>query len=291
MAIAFESKQEATASAATSITVTKPTSLAVGDLMVAFTITTDPVVLTHSLHAGWTSVVDTRNRYNQSNRYMAFRGQFKIADSADVAASDFTFDVTGGTSDYIGGAIMRFTGNAIGTPLGDSDVSDQLNSATPSTWEGDSPTITPTNAESMILMFACGFQGASAMSSYAIATDDPSWTESFDTTYNDFVMACGYAVRTEITATGDPSFTNGGDATTDSGVILASFNPILNATVTPATLGLNDAVTAPTIAGGSVVAPDTVTFASAVPAPTAAQADWNKRARSGTGGWTARSKS
>ena len=106
---------------ATSITVTKPTGLAVGDLMVA--------VISFSRETGSNPVIATASGWaaaaTQSNTGMSASIQFKIADSADVAASNFTFSTSSGSGSPAAG-ILRCTGhspaNTLEGSFGGSDV-------------------------------------------------------------------------------------------------------------------------------------------------------------------------
>ena len=86
------------------ITINKPTGLAVGDLMVAFVHKIDGDVGTCTL-TGWTAI-DSYDDTSATGDYMFSLS--KIADSADVAASNFTFTL--GETKSTGGAILRITG-------------------------------------------------------------------------------------------------------------------------------------------------------------------------------------
>jgi hypothetical protein len=100
----------------TTLTITKPTGLAVGDLMVAHLVRSDndQNSRTWSL-SGWTSAVDTQgNDTGTSSSGMA--ALHKIADSGDVAASNFTFTVSS-AADFLAGAIYRIDGHAPSAPI------------------------------------------------------------------------------------------------------------------------------------------------------------------------------
>src|SRR5690349_11871893 len=115
MAVAFQSVQTASASS-TTITITKPVSLAVGDLMVAHLVATGTSAqetATVSL-TGWTAISGTGQGDAGANTCTRNLPHYKIADSSDVAASNFTFTWT--ASMALRGAIYRITG-ANPTPL------------------------------------------------------------------------------------------------------------------------------------------------------------------------------
>lgn len=118
--IASKSNQ-AFASGISSCTITKPTGLAVGDLMVAFVA---QLIQNESLGApgGWSIQYNSDTPGNGS-----FLIATKEADSADVAASNFTF--TSGAGTTIGGAILRVTGIATGTPVAATSVTEYSSSS------------------------------------------------------------------------------------------------------------------------------------------------------------------
>jgi hypothetical protein len=85
MAAVIQSFNTTAIASAATVVVTKPTGLAVGDLMVAH--------LYHSVQtitglAGFTELINNSDGSDISGKIL-----YKIADSSDVAASDFTFNV------------------------------------------------------------------------------------------------------------------------------------------------------------------------------------------------------
>lgn len=106
MPVQFESVASNSVSGLTSLPIAKPVGLAVGELMVG-------IVAHHffgqptNLPSGWTRVQDFIHPQGADKTTLAF----KIADAADVAASDFTF-TRGGTGAEVVfvGAILRISG-------------------------------------------------------------------------------------------------------------------------------------------------------------------------------------
>jgi hypothetical protein len=95
-----------------SITITKPTGLAVGDVMVAVlsaarSSATNPFIQTAS---GWTLVA------TEDPALASASVQWKTATSGDVAASNFTFSCLNTTSVIMSGAILRVTGLSTVSP-------------------------------------------------------------------------------------------------------------------------------------------------------------------------------
>ena len=107
MAVAYQSHQTATHNTAgTPLTITKPTSLAVGDLMIAFLYGGRNIGNWTTL-AGWTLIgACTTTDGTDANLTV----QAKIADSSDVAASNFTFTPNGAHGEKFG-ILTRITGS------------------------------------------------------------------------------------------------------------------------------------------------------------------------------------
>lgn len=202
----------------TQLVITKPTGLAVGDLMVAHVFQGDDSGDV-TPPANWTAVRDDTitDGANVARSFL----WWKVADSGDVAASNFTF--TGVDTDGVrGGAIYRIDGQHVETPIGEDNGTTINNDGTPDY----AITITPT-ADNLILIFTGGQFSATTVSAYAIATSNPSWTEGYDQnsgSSNDYTMASAYAVRPESTATGNATLTyadDNGGAIDTAGQILA----------------------------------------------------------------------
>lgn len=111
-----QSSQTATATSSASVTITKPTGLAVGDFMIAFIgFENGSTVRTFTTPSGWTLL---RNSASDSEGVASF---YKEATAGDVAASNFTFSLSG-TSDRIGGVLVRVDTLADGNEIGASEV-------------------------------------------------------------------------------------------------------------------------------------------------------------------------
>lgn len=113
MAIAVPSKTtQAYGSSAASIVFTKPTGLAEDDLMVAVVHTNDSPI---TPPAGWTLELS-----NSPVGNFVTHVYYKVASSADAAASNFTFGLDGSTI-YRAGVLYRVTGYAPVILFEDSD--------------------------------------------------------------------------------------------------------------------------------------------------------------------------
>lgn len=248
------------------IVVTKPTGLAVGDLMVVHLSRSDndQNSRTWSL-AGWTTIVDTQgNDTGISSSGIA--ALYKIADSGDVAASNFTFTISSAT-DVCGGAIYRISGHSISAPANASSGAFVNNDETPSL----ANTITPTFADCLLLMLVHHYAGSSTTkttSGYAIATDNPSWTEAYDNNNSTALTIAGaYANRTQVTATGNTSFVSDGDATTDSASLIIAIKPLQDVTVTADVLTVTVSLPAPTVQTGVNVSVGVLSVTIGINAP------------------------
>jgi hypothetical protein len=176
--IAFATGNQQTVNAGSAngadIVITKPTSLAVGDFMLACFSTgqSGSTPANMDLLSGWTLIKQTATSKS------ALDVMYKIAASGDVAASNFTFHNTtnGGTFTWaMAGVIMRWTGVDTTTPVVAS------NNATGSGTGITVTTITP-GTEPMLVLVTGGCNGSATrtVSGQAIANNNPSWTEDYD---------------------------------------------------------------------------------------------------------------
>jgi len=196
----YQSTQNSGWATTTSSVVTKPSGVAVGDLLVlywAYEVDASP-----NAPGGWTAIRTTTNSLSCSLYY-------RVADSSDVSASNYTFTSVNSRKQIA--VITRITGQGTGNFFSDTGGTTN-NTATPSV-----AGLTPVNRadSNLILQYWQATTSTTAVGSYAITTDNPSWTEAFDvadSTTNNISMA--YATRSQQTATGNVSCA-GGAGTTD----------------------------------------------------------------------------
>lgn len=215
----LESTQTTSWSSGSSVVVTKPTNLTEGDLMI-FRVCVDSLV-TVSNWGGFTAIGDEATSADPTS-FLAY----KIADASDVVASNFTVTLSGSTNKM--GSISRIT-NA--DKLGSNYIyaeGSATNTISPS-FTG----LTPTNHNDSILLLmfwlgANGASGAPTISSYAIGTSNPSWTEVYElssTTAEDVTASMASATRPETTATGNFTATWSDGSTDSVGQLLAITSP------------------------------------------------------------------
>jgi hypothetical protein len=226
----YQSVQSASIADA-SLVITKPVSLAVGDLMVAGLLINNDASGTTSMAtpAGWTKYDEQFFVSNESSVALFY----KIADSADVAASNFTFASTNPSSGsyHIIGHLIRVTGYGIvaGGAKGTGGSASY-------NFTG----FTPTRANTLFVAFSGASSNASipTLTSVALTTDNPTWTERAETSFNDSVYDSGLAVytatRTQSTATGNVSITGGGGVG-EGGAIVISLSARVDGSITPTT--------------------------------------------------------
>ena len=194
--VLYQSKQVATGTTGP-LVITKPVSLAVGDVMIAGICSNGGTGLSAS---GWTAIGSTA----------LLDTFYKVADSADVAATNFTFTYSS-TPTFCQGWIARLTG-ASATPL------DQVNTGTgTSTASVSISGITPTKASSLFFIVGAlndnTAAGSPSWSAQAIATNNPvSWTEDYDVGTNKgggsyISMSMAYGNRPGLTASGNATAT------------------------------------------------------------------------------------
>lgn len=180
-----------------SVVITKPSGLAVGDLMIVCSYVINGVHLTEP--AGF-------NIINSVSNTAVGRLYYKFAESSDVAASNFTF--TNGGGGNAAAHMLAITGANTTNPASISATA--TGSSASATF---SLTVTPDENDSLLIFHVGAFVGSGASitsSGYSIVTSNPSWTESVDQNVNSSnsgQMAVAYASRSAKTATGDASVT------------------------------------------------------------------------------------
>ncbi len=225
MAVAYESKTGVTLSLnATPQTITLPSGTAEGELLIVhWTQNGASGATTVFQVSGGTSLV-TAVMYHNSDGYHSSGAIYKYATSTDI--SNGYISVNGSDSFSITARInvYRISGEVASlTATGDFVVGD----STPSY----NVTQTPLIDNSLLLIMAACSQSSTEPngSAYAIATDNPTWTEATDErivnmggSTDDPSIFMAYTTRTEQTATGDASMAMDGSR---SFGILVCVNP------------------------------------------------------------------
>lgn len=206
--------------------VTKPSGLAIGELLVAHCYSVGGVI---TPPAGWTQLFSTTVGSYPCTSEMYWR----IADSADVAGSNFTF--TSGVAFNV--FLMRVSNFDATTPFNPT-IGSLIGSQGSKTisWSA-----TPTNEGNLILITAVHRRGIGSASGYAVQNSNPAtWVEGYDYSAPigsyDLLGALGYAQRTNISSPGNAYVTIANGGFTGNGV----FNAVMINQLPPTGPPLND---------------------------------------------------
>ena len=246
---------------ASSVVITKPTGLAVGDLMIAVIVNNDGGLSSINTPAGWTLAYN--NAYAGTGNAVRQQTYTKVADSSDVAASNFTFTQTVAVG--IAGAILRISNwGFIDQSVHTNFTLSGNGTITPITG------VSPTRINELLILFVSSentSSNAPTFSGYSIATSDPTWTEIFElstTASGVSTFACAVATRSVMTATGNASITVGGSpaANTDYITRIIAIAPQVNGSVTPTTKSIAYAYTGVQSAKVNAISDDVTTNTS-----------------------------
>lgn len=290
MAVQYSSVQTTNnfSSDTTNITITKPASLAVGDLMVAHIVYQRDRAFTAL--TGWKNLAGTADAADTLDDGASLKAsfQYKVADSSDVAATNFTWTIANGRN---AGAIYRIVGQGSSIALIGASNSAVVNNTTTPSFNN---TITPAVASSLILMLNTG-RDQTAGSAYAIATDNPSWTERYDMTgTGSYGMTGATATRTQTTATGNSSYTPAGAAgSSDYTGFLIAISPEPDPVLTPSAITVTVNVAAPSLTVPYSASPAAITVTVNVPTPSLSSIDskWTNTDKSSNASFTNTDKS
>ncbi len=214
------------------VSISKPSGLEVGDLMVAV------IPVENNLGAtptGWKVITA-----GTSTPYYVGMGVYgKIADSSDVATSTFIFN----GNDFMSGAILR---------IANASLNDIQSSMVNATWyEGInsfSPGVTPAREGSLLVSAFHESYRHGDYSAYAIASGTPTWTERVDenTTLSvDHMWSLATALYNSATSTAAFSVNSNAPGGTTGWSLLLSISG--NGTPTKPTALLTEGQTNPTI--------------------------------------------
>ena len=280
MATAFESIASATVEAGSTITITKPSGVVSGDLMIA--IIGAASADTAASLAGWTVSRDTAS---EPFRVTAL---FRVAGGSE--GTDYTFDSAADGQAKIG-CIVRISGAAF---------SGAANIVVPDNFSAVGSTATPTyanpitQATSGILLYGALAYAQVTTTDQAITNDNPTWTERLDLQYNateDVSLSLATATATADSSTGNQTLTLSGAAQSMGFIISVKENT--NVTVSPAVITITASIPAPTVTGNADVSPAVITITASVQAPTVttAAAKWSNTQKSSAPSWSNTQKS
>jgi len=220
MAIVVESVSTDNLAAGDTTVITKPTGLAVGDLMVAMLGGHSAGSgLSFATLSGWTLGSNLQDLVGGGFTYSSI--QYKVATSGDVAASDFTF--TGASMDETGGTMLRVSGIRTDDWFDVSLTGQVDNTANPSF------SLSHTPAQNNVLyafVVMCG-DGNNA-SSPVINGTNPTWTRHQASSRTASLSTFSSVQLTTVPLTSIS--VTGGTGSSDWGYGLSIFQGITNAT-------------------------------------------------------------
>lgn len=232
------------------VTITKPSSLALNDLMIACIFAISDEVDTAS---GWTVLNEAEHSPTGEMRASI---QYKIADSGDVAASDFSFTTT---SSQIAGTILRVDGFPASLLFSGSANAFKLNDS--SGYDFSSFSVTPrTDNELIVALIASEQKGSGGVSGYTINGTNPTWTEAQDAVYDqgggDYAhIGVAYATQATGAQITDLDATTTTSSSMDSYMVIGALSPQVaasgNASLLSPNVTVND-VNGKTGASGTV---------------------------------------
>jgi len=173
----LESSDSAASTGSASVTITKPTGLAVGDLLLVQLAASDigGDNRTWSTPSGWTAV-----EVGGTTEEAVPAAYYIIATSTETAASNFTFSMSG-TTTAISGVLMRISGHWGASPITVSEIDQTAGSTTSLTF---TTALTPAITNSLLIFSFMGAgnaftSGTPTIASYA-STPSATWSEVAD---------------------------------------------------------------------------------------------------------------
>ncbi len=272
--IALRSGSQTNTSTNATITINKPTSLAVGDLMLANIVQSDNdnATLANATISGWTLVAGEEFG-NVGNDSWWGTILYKVATAADVAATDFTF--TGDTdADDMEGGIAAFSGVAVtgGVSGGPFDVAPgSINNI--NTDDFSATAITTATANAAVVMF--GMIGDNRNVDSWTATSPATLAEIFDVPFNasaDMGMGMAWALKTSAGSTGTGLGELSVNENDPNGAMLIALRPCTaTPTVTPVASILP-------VCFSASAQTTTMPYSASTNSPTSYSIDWNAAA-------------
>lgn len=256
-----------------SCTVTKPSGLAAGDLMVAFVSTGQSSA--NDTPSGWSSILS-----NIGDPGLYLDVFVKVASSGDAAASDFTFTHSSGSA-AMQVVLYRITGTFTSSANVYAKVIQQPSEVATDIMRA-STGITPSVASSLLIMHfhtVCSDSDNNSFSNYALETDNPTWTERHDIqdAGSSNVIRIGSATATRSATTDTGYFqaeVGSGNVSGLGNAALLAIADTQNGTPTINVIDATLAIQSPATTGGSqVTIANPVTISSSIPSATAAASD------------------
>ena len=277
--IAYREDQSATTST-TTLTITKPAGLAVGDIMIANILQSgndgSSFVDAVGLSASWSLIGTDGTNLNNGNDRWRNTLLYKVATAADVAATDFTFTLDADSDDGVGGIVafsgVAVTGGVSGGPFDVAPGNDLTGINNDNTLSATA--ISTATANAMVVMLGAITDDRS-ISNWS-TTSPGTLTEAFDQILNvslDMGVGAAYRLKTGTGSTGNGTATLSGNG--NNGALLIALractaNPTITTASTP------QPAAAVCFSGSSQTT--TLAYTATTNSPTAYSIDWNAAA-------------
>ncbi len=219
MAIAFRSIANTTYASRTNTTVTKPTGLTAGDLMLWAQVTaTTTEAVNPTFPANWTEIAPTGYPIDVADGgfNLEMRCAYKIADADDAAATNFTASHSSSSSQ---GAIACWSGVDQTTPLDTTPTQNQKQGGVNGADTIATGLTTATNG-ACVIVWGCDWADTSNNLSAPSGTT-PTFTERLDVV----LMHMFEGNLTTAGATGNKTFANNADTSSPWGVFMIALRP------------------------------------------------------------------
>lgn len=273
------------------VTITKPSSLAEGDLMIAFIASASANNdKAHTGPSGWTKLQEI---VPNNGTILTVWGV--VATSDQTAATNFSW-ASGATDNNTTGIIYRITG-----ALAFGSLAINVDSASGHSY--DYPTasfggLTTEYDNALLLMCAAErtADGNVTFSNYAVANSNPTWTQQDDLYYRPSGLAINMAVASATYptagATGNFSITMSQDGGDISGALVAIYES-QDSTFNADPLVINATLPDPTYTADANFTADPLVVTSTMPAETHSQTDptWSNTDKSSAPSWSNKEKS
>jgi len=220
----------ATATSTTSLVVVKPAGVVVGNLLVVMlggNHAGSSSTPTYNTLSGWTLGLNTNFNNRATNSTF-----FRVATSADVSASDYTFTATGSFGHLVG-RMIRCSGND--TLAGGLGVTDISTGASGGTFTGTLSSYTPPVNGALVILQPGEYRnagGASTPGAYNTITSGITFTEAYVNQVSGSNRASNvavYGIQTTAAALTGYSNTWAGNTPTETYGQILVFNPPVNA--------------------------------------------------------------
>ena len=242
---------------------TLPSGSAAGDVVFVFASWYGNASETYEFNTNFSMIISNEG-FGGSNRKHSVG--YRTLDSTDISNGYIRVNSGAGFSSTGRAHLVRVTGGDATTI-----VADYAYDADDDTSKTFANTITPPNPDCLLLFYIAAAANVT-MSSQAITTSNPSWTELHDASYNDGANynseSISYATRTQTTATGDSSATLSGNAT--AGGTIIAIQPVISASTTLDAAGIVTLTTPePSFVLGNIIPVDSAgTVTLSTPEPT-----------------------